>query len=310
MFEDTLLQALSNAGCAMQQNIPLAPYTTWKIGGPTRWFWEPDAALLPQVLRYCHEHDIKVWYLGRGSNVLIDSKGLNGLVICTKKALQKVEIKDDILTAEAGLPMPALSKRAARMGWGGYEYLIGIPGSIGAGIAINAGLTASGRKEIGDVLIDVQLMDKQGNSWWEPKEALSLGYRSSNIPERDLFVLKARFRATEYASKEEIKHKTAEHLAERRRKQPLSKPTAGSTFKQPEGGKAAGWYIEQAGLKGYQVGGAKVSEKHANWIENTGQSSDNILNLIDYIQLRVFNVFDINIIPEIIVIKKTNGIIQ
>lgn len=248
--------------------------------------------------------DIPVWYLGRGSNVLIDSNGLKGLVICTKKSLQNIEIKDNIITAEAGVPMPKLSKFAAKLGWGGYEHLIGIPGTIGAGIAINAGLTAKGRKEIGDVLIEVELMDKEGKRWWESKEELNLGYRSSNIPNRKLFVLRARFKATFNATDKVIKHKTALHLAERRRKQPLSKATAGSTFKQPEGGKPAGWYIDRAGLKGHQIGGAKVSEKHANWIENTGNASMNdIITLIEHIKNTVQIKFGIKLNEEIKVLK-------
>ena len=148
-------------------------------------------------------------------------------------------------------------------------------------------------------LIDAELMDRQGNTWWEPADKLGLGYRSSNIPERGLFVLRARFRATYEATKEEIKHKTAEHLAERRRKQPLSKATAGSTFKQPEGGKPAGWYIDQVGLKGYRIGGAKVSEKHANWIENVDKAkSEDILVLLSEVKQKVAVSFRIELQNE------------
>ena len=284
----------------VQYDVPLAPFTTWNIGGPATYFWEPNVEQLPEVLKHAHANDIPVWFLGRGSNVLIDSKGLDGLVICTKRSLQGIKVQDDVITAEAGVPMPKLSKYAARLGWGGYEYLIGIPGTVGAGVAINAGLTANGRKEIGDVLIDVELMDTRGNRWWESKEELALGYRTSNIPARELFVLRARFKATYNASKEEIKHKTASHLAERRRKQPLSKPTAGSTFKQPDGGKPAGWYIEKAGLKGYLIGGAEVSDKHANWIENISNASSlDVKKIIDEVACTVFQKFSIKLEREI-----------
>ena len=291
----------------LQKNVTLAGYTTWNIGGPAAYFWEPDIKQLPHLLKFCTMEQIPVWYLGRGSNVLIDSKGLNGLVICTKKALQKIEIKDNIITAESGVPMPKLSKFAAKLGWGGYEYLIGIPGTVGAGIAINAGLTAKGRKEIGDVLIEAELMDNKGNRWWEQKEELQLGYRCSNISNRCLFVLRARFKATYQTSEQEIKHKTVMHLAERRRKQPLSKATAGSTFKQPEGGKPAGWYIDRAGLKGYQIGGAKVSEKHANWIENVDNAtSDDVTKIIDQVIDTVYKKFNTVLEKEIIHLHKNN----
>lgn len=289
---------------SIKENVNLSSYTTWRIGGGAKFFLEPSLDDLPKILQYCTSKGIKVWFLGRGSNTLISSAGLDGLVICTKKALKKIEFKDGIITAEAGVPMPSLSKFAANLGWGGYEYLIGIPGNIGSGITINAGLTANGRKEIGDVLIEVQLMNSEGIIWWEKASSLELGYRTSNIPKRNLFVTKAMFKATYMSAKEEIKHKTALHLAERRRKQPLSKPTAGSTFKQPEGGKAAGWYIEQAGLKGFKIGGAKVSEKHANWIENCGEAtSQDVLDLLEHIKNTVSAKFSILLKEEIIYLK-------
>lgn len=288
----------------IKYDIPLATYTTWKIGGPAKYFWEPTKELLPEVLSFCNDKNIKVWYLGRGSNVLIDSNGLDGLVICTKKALLNIKEENGIITAEAGVPMPALSKFAAKLGYGGYEYLIGIPGTIGGGISINAGLTANGRKEIGDVLIDVELINKKGNIFWEQKDELDLVYRGSNLQKRELFVLSARFKPTYISAEEEIKHKTADHLAERRRKQPLSKPTAGSTFKQPKGCKAAGWYIEKCGLKGKCIGGAKISEKHANWIETTKiATSDDVINLINHVKDVVNDRFNIFLEEEVVILK-------
>lgn len=285
----------------VKKNVLLASYTTWKIGGYAKYFWEPIEKCPSEVFYYCKERGISVYFLGRGSNLLINDAGLDGLVICTKRALQELKIDDEgIIVAQAGVPMPKLSNFASKLGYGGYEYLIGIPGSIGAGIAINAGLTAHGRREIGDVLIDVELMDQDGNVWKEKAEDLNLGYRSSNILERGLFVLSARFKATYEASAAEIREKTLEHLKERRRKQPLSKATAGSTFKQPEGGKPAGWYIDKAGLKGYQIGGAKVSEKHANWIENVGNAtSADVINLMNYITEEIKKKFDIYLEKEV-----------
>lgn len=297
---DSLSKKFTNLFSEIKFDIPLSPYTTWKIGGAAQFFWEPVVEQLPEVLSFCNEHDIEVYFLGRGSNVLIDSKGLKGLVICTKRSLQEIKVDDDgIITAQAGVPMPKLSSFASKLGYGGYEYLIGIPGSIGAGIAINAGLSAHGRREIGDVLIEVELMDQEGHVWKEKAEDLNLGYRSSNISDRDLFVLSARFKATYEANAEEIREKTAAHLKERRSKQPLSKATAGSTFKQPPGGQPAGCYIDQAGLKGYQIGGAKVSEKHANWIENTGDATSmDILSLVKKVKKEVQILFQVELQNE------------
>jgi len=295
------MKEISEIYSGINKGVELAPYTTWKIGGPATYFWEPDVERLPKVFKYCQNNNIKVYFLGRGSNVLIDSKGLDGLVICTKRTLQHIEVDDEgIITAHSGVPMPKLSNFASKLGYGGYEYLIGIPGSVGAGIAINAGLSAHGRREIGDVLIDVELMDEQGNISTEKADELALSYRSSNIPNRNLFVLSARFKATYKASAEDIREKTVEHLKERRRKQPLSKPTAGSTFKQPYGGKSAGWYIDQAGLKGYSVGGAKISEKHANWIENFDNAScDHVKKLIEIVIAKVEKDFGIILEQEV-----------
>ena len=283
----------------------LAPYTTWNIGGEAELFWAPEYEKLTEVLSYCERFGIPVTFLGRGSNTLISSDGIKGLVICTKRALLDIKLDNQgYIIAQAGVPMPKLSKFASNMGWGGYEYLIGIPGTVGAGIAINAGLTAKGRKEIGDVLLDVKVMNNKGESWWENSDELDLGYRSSNIEKRGLFIIEARFKPTYKTSKEEIKHFTAEHLAERRRKQPLSKQTAGSTFKQPDGGRPAGWYIDKTKLKGYKIGNAKISEKHANWIENTGGASDkDVLNLISYVQKEVKIKFNVDLIPEVKYLK-------
>lgn len=283
-----------------KRGVNLAEYTTWKIGGEAQFFWEPDINTLGDVFKFCHMNGIQLHMLGRGSNTLISSEGVEGLVICTKKALLQIGLDHEgFIIAESGVPMPKLSKYAANMGWGGYEYLIGIPGTVGAGIAINAGLTANGRKEIGDVLHDVQVMKMDGETRWIKSEDLRLDYRDSTILNGGQFVVKARFKPTYKSSKSEIKHKTAEHLAERRRKQPLSKPTAGSTFKQPNDGKAAGWYIEQSGLKGYKVGDAMVSYKHANWIENLGNAtSHDVLLLVEKIRSTVLKEFNIELENE------------
>jgi UDP-N-acetylmuramate dehydrogenase len=288
------------AASGLERGVSLAPLTTWRIGGPAELFWEADAERLPEVLAWCHNHEVPVRFLGRGSNVLIDDAGLSGLVISTRKLMKRIWFEDGLIHAEAGVTMPVLSRFAASLGYGGYEYLIGIPGSVGAGIAINAGLTAKGRREIADVLVNVDLLDAQGKLLREDAVQLEMGYRCSNIGWRGLVVTAARFKPTYEASAEDITHRTAEHLAERRRKQPLTKHTAGSTFKQPEGGKAAGWYIETAGMKGARVGDAVVSELHANWIVNEGSAtSRDVRDLMNQIVERVFEVHGVELKPEV-----------
>ncbi len=286
------------------QGKMLAPYTTWKIGGPATYFWEPSIEYIEPAITYCIENNIKSYYLGRGSNLLINDRGLDGLVICTKRVMQGITFSDNLVEAEAGVPLPKLSKMIARKGFGGYEFLIGIPGTVGAGVAINAGLTAKERQEVKDRLIDADILNSKGVYQTVTKEELQMRYRGSKALDNNWYVLKARFRLNQLVTANEIKDKTLEHLKDRKNKQPLSKATAGSTFKQPKGKKAAGWYIEQAGLKGLQVGYAKISDKHANWIENVGNaSSRDILKLIDIIKKRVFQEFNIELELEIRYLK-------
>jgi len=284
----------------LKTEISLAPYTTWNIGGPATFFWEPSYDAVPSVIGLCTKEKIPVYFLGRGSNVLINEKGLDGLVICTKKALQEITFDGNLIHAQSGVPLPKLAKFAAKQGFGGYEFLIGIPGTVGGGIVINAGLTAKKRLEVSDILEEAELLYPDGSLEWKKSEDLGLQYRSSNILDENIFVRKARFKSTWFSSEKEIRNKIADHLADRRRKQPLGKSTAGSTFKQPEGGRAAGWYIDEAGLKGHRIGGAVVSTKHANWIENDKDAtSEDVLNLMDYIVKKVDEKFGIVLEKEV-----------
>ncbi len=284
----------------LKTDVPLARYTTWKVGGSARYFWEPQREYLPKVLRYCDEFDIDVYFLGRGSNTLIADNGIDGLVISTSNSLQKLSVEDGVITAEAGVPMPTLSAFAAQQGHGGYEFMIGIPGSIGAGIGINAGLSAHGREEIRDVLIDTTLLNKEGNTIRQSAEELELGYRTSNIPERELFVVSARFSSDSRLPTEKIQDRCSTILKERKGKQPLQYPTAGSVFKQPEGGRAAGWYLDEAGLKGHQIGGAMVSKKHANWILNVDNATaEDIVQLMEHMVDTVEQEFGITLDREV-----------
>lgn len=278
----------------IRENVPLAPLTTWRVGGPARFFYEPVGEEYLEVVARAREHGIPIYVLGRGSNVLIDDSGLDGLVICTRRSLQKIEQVGDLIVAEAGVALPTLSKFAAGLGFGGYEFLIGIPGTIGGGVVMNAGLTSQGVREMSDVLESVDVIDDQDNIITLNKDRLGFGYRTSALLDKDFFVIRARFRVETPADREEIRARMARHLAVRRAKQPLSKWTAGSTFKQPPGGCSAGWYIDRAGLKGFQIGGARVSHKHANWIENCGNATArDIKALIEEIQLKVYHRFGV-----------------
>lgn len=271
----------------LQTHVPLALYTTWRIGGRARWFCEPAAHVLPELFACCQQHGIASFYLGRGSNTLVSDETLDGVVICLKQALQTVEQRGDSIVAEAGVPLPALAQFAASLGYGGYEFLIGIPGTVGAGVVMNAGagLENEPMTTISDRLIDADIVTPAGEVRTLTADELHLGNRESKLLQTRDFVLRARFRLAHQTDERAIKKRTAAHLKARKHKQPLSKQTAGSTFKQSAGKKAAGWYIERAGLKGFSIGGARVNDKHANWIENTGSASAaDIRALIEHIQ--------------------------
>jgi UDP-N-acetylmuramate dehydrogenase len=298
----------------VEQNVSLAPLTTWRIGGPAEQFWAASTDGVGPMIRACHEYGVPFYYLGRGSNVLIDDQGLQGMILCTRKSMQNIGLDGDLVVAEAGVPLPTLSKFVANLGVGGFEFMIGVPGNVGAGVAINAGLTAKGVKDVKGVLHSVDVLTREGELLSLSAEDARLRYRGSLILDNGWFVVRARFQLGQRTSPEEIRKHTSDHLAERRRKQPLNKDTAGSTFRQPEGGQAAGWYIEQAGLKEYRVGGAMVSAKHANWIENDGSaSSDDVRQILHDIRERVHEHFgvwlerEVRILPDDFAFRETEA---
>lgn len=283
------------------ENINLRDFTTWKIGGPAEFYCEPHLEEIPQILSLAHERDIRATFLGRGSNVLISDAGIRGLVLHTRNSMCSIiRSQTGEIIADGGVSLPRLSRFAANLGYTGYEFLIGIPGTVGGGVAMNAGTTAFRPREISDVLSKLEIVTLDGRRSIIDAKNAGLAYRDSRILKENLFVLRAWFKQTEMTKPEEIRLRTAEHLAERKRKQPLNQPTAGSTFKNPPGSKSAGWYIENVGLKGYRIGGAVVSNKHANWIENRYcASSADIRNLIDHIKSVVEDRFAQILIPEV-----------
>lgn len=270
---------------SVREHAPLAERTTWRVGGPARWSCEPSATHLASVVAIARAHDVPTYVLGRGSNVLVDDEGLPGLLVSTRDGMRALNVVGSTLVAEAGVPLPTLARAAADLGFAGYEFLIGIPGTVGAGIAINAGLTARAVRDVAGVLIDADVLTSTGDLETWGAERLALRYRGSSVLDERAIVVRGRFALTERSDATTIRHRTAEHLAERRRKQPLSRPTAGSTFKQPSGGPPAGALIDGAGLKGLRVGKAMVSHKHANWIETEpGARAADVRELIERIR--------------------------
>jgi len=286
------------------EHVSLAQYTTWKIGGSARWLAEPTVQDVPALLNWAFEHDIPIYFLGRGSNVLIDDAGLSGLVILTRNSMTELRRDGNQIVAGSGVFLPHLSKFAAREGFSGFEFLIGIPGTVGGALAMNAGLTVFRPREMVSIVQSFDVVNQDGSIETLTMNDIHSGYRHTDLLDEKRFVLQVRFRLDDEGDPDEIRRNTFDHLAERKRKQPLDKPTAGSTFKSPPGSKGAGWYIEQAGLKGFQIGGARVSPVHANWIENLGNATAaDVRQLMEHIQQTVQNHSAIKLEPEIITLS-------
>lgn len=285
----------------IRENISLASYTTWKVGGAARWLAEPTSDEAPVLMRWALERKIKTYFLGRGSNVLIDDGGLPGLVFLTRNSLTHLYREGDRIIAGSGVFLPKLSRFAAHQGFSGFEFLIGIPGTVGGAVVMNAGLTVFCPREMVAIVENFDVLNSDGSVETLTMNDINAGYRKSNLLKEGRLVLQARLRLKEEGDPDKIRRVTFEHLAERKRKQPLSRPTAGSTFRSPPGSKGAGWYIEQAGLKGYQIGQARVSHIHANWIENMGgATAADVRQLMTHIQSSVQVQMGINLEPEVI----------
>lgn len=269
----------------LADNVPLAPLTTWKVGGAATFLAEPTGVELPSLLAWAKTESLPVHVLGRGSNVLIADEGLPGLTVLIRNNFQLFSRSGNFITAGAGVFLPRLARFAAAQGLLGFEFQVAIPGTVGGALAMNAGLSAFRPREMRDIVEDFTVVTPEGEERTMTMAGVDVAYRQTGIQRRGLIVTGARFRIAGTADPVSIQRGLLEHLEERKRKQPLNKMTAGSVFKSPAGGLSAGQLIEQVGLKGAREGGAQVSEKHANWIENTGvATAAQIRRLIDRIQ--------------------------
>lgn len=263
-------------------NEPLAKYTSWRVGGSAEQYYRPtDIDDLSVFLNQLDSHQSLFW-LGGGSNLLIRDGGIPGTVIHLRRALDQIRIEaDGRLYVEAGVACPLVARFCQKNELSGASFLVGIPGTIGGALAMNAGAFGG---ETWPLVSEVELMDRQGNRQWLPSSAIQVGYRKVAIPEGQCFV------ATKLSLSETDSGDDAimqELLERRRRSQPVTIPTCGSVFKNPVDGFAA-QLIEQCGLKGHRIGCAQVSKKHANFIENLGgASASDIELLITVIQDRV-----------------------
>lgn len=276
----------------------MSRHTTWRIGGPADLFFTPvDWMDLEIALKFASLEKLPVTIIGGGSNLLVRDEGIRGLVIHTGGGLKKIKINGEEVIAEAGVKLPFLANRVAASGLSGLEFATGIPGTVGGAVIMNAGAHGS---SMGDVVTSVVAMDLQGRLLYFNNEDLEFTYRFSKLKNLDVIVIEIHFKLRR-GDVLEIKAQMEKKLEFRKDKQPWEYPNAGSVFKNPPGD-SAGRIIDSIGAKGWQVGKAKVSDKHANFIVNLGgASSADVLALIDKIQKEVYKKYKLFLEPEILI---------
>ena len=294
-FQRKISALLPNMDLRMDE--PMSRHTSFRIGGPVEVMAFPQSSdELSQLLKVSALLDCKGVILGAGTNVLAPDEGLSGLVICLKDCLDGMELLDDThIRVMAGVTMTRAAIFAANHNLSGLEFAHGIPGTVGGGVYMNAGAYGG---EICQVCTCVQIMDQEGNIRWLSNEEMEFSYRHSVLEESGDIVICAEF-ALVPTSAEEVKARMKELQAKRSASQPLDLPSAGSAFKRPVGGYAAA-LIDQAGLKGYQVGGAAISTKHAGFAVNLGgATAKDVQNLLKQVSDIVFEKSNIRLEPEV-----------
>lgn len=279
----------------------LSNHTTFRIGGAAKYFAVPkNEEEIMEAVDFAIVKDLPYYILGKGSNVLFADEGYPGVVIEIGAGMEKVErIGDTGIRAQAGVSLSALATFAAREGLSGLEFAGGIPGTLGGAVTMNAGAYGG---EMKDVIVSAKVMDKEGAVQELSCEELQLGYRTSIVQKKQLVVLEAEF-LLKPGETETIQNTMKELNAKRREKQPLEYPSAGSTFKRPEG-YFAGKLIEDAGLRGYRVGDAQVSEKHCGFVVNRGKATcAEVIQLIEDVQKEVKEQFGVQLEPEVRIIR-------
>ena len=302
MSFDKIYDYAKSIGCQAQRDVPMSKYTTFRIGGNAAVMLTPTAdEQLASIIKKCKEENIKPFIIGNGSNMLISDNGLDTVVINMCRPEPKIElVNGDTVVCDAGATMSKVCNFALENGLTGLEFAFGIPGSAGGAAYMNAGAYGG---EMKDVLVECRHIDSDGNFGSLKGDELGLAYRTSAY-EHNGYIITTLVMKLSKGNKNEIRAKMQELLQRRKDKQPLEYPSAGSTFKRPEGF-FAGALIEECGLKGYSVGGAQVSEKHAGFVINKGDATaEDVLSLIKYIQDKVFSEKGVMLEPEVRLIEE------
>lgn len=276
---------------------PLKQYTTFRVGGEADCMIDiTDSAQLSGLLQYLSKVEIPYFVLGNGSNLLAGDKGYRGIVLRISDKIADIRVEGNRIYAKAGAYLSRVAKTAEEHGLTGLEFAAGIPGTVGGGVVMNAGAYDGEMKQ---VVEEVTVLDGEGNSLTLDNETMEFGYRTSAIKQHPFIVTECCFLLKE-GDRTAIREKMAEFQRRRKEKQPLEFPSAGSTFKRPEG-HFAGKLIMDAGLSGFQTGGAQVSEKHCGFVINTGDATAaDIRGLISHVQEEVYRQFSVKLEPEVI----------
>lgn len=299
MISEAVIQTIR--GFVSEKNIRLgesmAEHTTFRIGGPADCFIQiENKEQLIQIQRYLGQVETPYFILGNGSNLLVSDKGYQGVILQIGREMSKIEVSDTVITAEAGASLAQVAKAALEHGLTGLEFAAGIPGTVGGGVVMNAGAYDG---SLSQVVMQVNVVSADGECMELENQSMEFGYRTSTI-RNSRFTVTEVVMQLEKGDREQIRSRMDELALKRREKQPLEYPSAGSTFKRPQG-YFAGKLIMDAGLRGFRLGGAKVSDKHCGFIVNMGNATaEDVRDVIFEVQERVKDRFHVNLEPEVL----------
>ncbi|WP_105618353.1 UDP-N-acetylmuramate dehydrogenase [Vallitalea okinawensis] len=281
---------------------PLKEHTSFKIGGPADLLVRPTSIeQIRDIVKIIRDYDVPYFILGNGSNLLVNDKGFRGVIIQLYKNMNEAKIEGNKVIAQAGILLSTLAKRIAASSLKGFEFASGIPGTLGGAIYMNAGAYGG---EMKNHVSTVTAIDHDGELHILSLDECELGYRESIFQQNNYFILEVEM-TFEKGDPEEIKAITKELTSKRKDKQPLDQPSAGSTFKRPEG-YYAGKLIMDAHLRGFSIGDAQVSEKHCGFIINKGSATaQDVTNLINHIRKTVYHHFGVAMQPEVRILGET-----
>ncbi|MDY7015223.1 MAG: UDP-N-acetylmuramate dehydrogenase [Cyanobacteriota bacterium] len=289
---------LSSTDCLIRPCVPLASLTSFRVGGPAQWYVAPrcpEAVL--ESFDWAKEQAFPITLLGAGSNLLVSDRGIPGLVLSTRH-LRRTAFDPETgrVTAGAGEPIARIAWQVAKRGWTGFEWAVGIPGTVGGCVVMNAG--AHGRC-IADTLVSALVLQPDGTTAELGPEELNYTYRTSVLQGDKRLVLQATFQLVPGSTRSQVMAITNQNLQQRKSSQPYHLPSCGSVFRNHDT-HAAGWLIEELGLKGYQIGGAQIAHRHANFILNCGGAkASDIFQLIRYVQEQVELHWSLCLHPEV-----------